>query len=98
MPDADRKVDCLSYLNVPDGKFPRDMNIDEIKVDHADVLKAKVKAIAGPYDLGCFKHWFAYRSNNIIDARWVTTWKVIEGNVGAKCRWIVRLSKTNSMI
>ena len=30
------------------------------------------------------------KAHNIIDARWVITWKRIEGNVGVKCRLAVR--------
>lgn len=52
--------------------------------------KAEVREIVGPYELGCFKIWPRQKSNNITDARWVITWKVIEGNVGANFRLIVR--------
>ena len=55
-----------------------------------DVSKAKVKEIAASYDLGCFERCSRHRSNNIIDARWVIIWNMIEGNVGVKCRLVVR--------
>ena len=66
------------------------MTREEINENWKDVSVAKVKEIAGLYDLGCFKRWPRHKSDNIIDARWVITWNVIEGNVGIKCRLIVR--------
>ena len=78
------------YLTVAEGKFPRDIAIYEIKANYQEVRKAKVKAIAGLYGLGCFKRYFRQSSNNIIDARWATTWKMIEGNVRVNCSFAVR--------
>ena len=72
------------------GKLPRDMTREEIAENPREVSAAKVKEIAGVYDLGCFKRWPRHRSDNIIDARWLITWKMIEGNVGIKCRLTVR--------
>ena len=65
-----------------------------IKQQVADNLKeasaATVKEISGLYDLGCFRRWPRFKSKNIINARWVTIWKMIEGTVGVKCRLAVR--------
>ena len=55
-----------------------------------DANQARVKEIKGPYDLGCFQRYPRTKSHNIIDARWVLFRKMVEGNVGAKCRLIVR--------
>lgn len=90
LPEEGSKVHCFSYLNVLEGKLPRDMTIDELKENYVEVRNAKVKEIPGPFDLGCFKRWPRYRSKNFIDVRWVIAWKVIEDNVGVKCRLIVR--------
>ena len=72
------------------GKLPRDMTKEEILDNWQDVSKAKVKEITGLYDLWCFKRCPRHISKNIIDARWVIAWKMIDGAVGAKCRLIVR--------
>ena len=78
-------------VNAPtDGIFPRDMAREEIAESWEEVFAAKVKEIAWLYELGCFKQWPRWRSDNTIDARWVITWKMVEGNVGIKCRFIVR--------
>ena len=44
------------YLVAPtDGKLPRDVTREEVADNWKDVFAAKVKEIAGLYDLGCFK-------------------------------------------
>lgn len=78
------------YLAVPEGKFPRDMAIEQIKENCQEACEAKVNEIAGLYGLGCFKHWPGHTSNSIIDACVVITLEMIEGNVGVKCRSAVR--------
>ena len=82
-----------SYLALPEGKFFSGAAEDEIQDIHQEVRNAKVKEVAGPFHLGCFKRWPGIRKNNIIDARWVATWKSIEGNVGVECGFAVRGSK-----
>ena len=90
-PDGGSPIDAQDvYLIAPVGKLPRDIAKEEIQEFWQDVSKANVKEIVGLYDLGCFNRWPRRRSNNIIDARWVITWKVIEGSVGVKCRLVVR--------
>lgn len=81
-----------AYLNAlaDTGKLPRDMTREEILDNWQDVSKAKVKEITGLYDLGCFKRCPRHISKNIIDARWAIIWKMIDGAVGVKCRFIVR--------
>ena len=74
----------------PDGRLPRATITEEIYENYAEVRKAKVKGMAGPFGLECFKRWRTHKSDNIIDARWVVTWKMVEGNVGVKCRFAVR--------
>ena len=66
------------------------MTTEEVNGNGVDVDKATVKAMAGLCDLGCFKTWPRHSSSNIIDARCVITWKMIQGNVGVKCRSTVR--------
>lgn len=66
------------------------MTPEEINDNWVYVSKATVVEIAGLYALGCFKLWSRHNSRNIIDARWAITWKMIEGNVGAKGRFMVR--------
>ena len=66
------------------------MTREEITANWEDVKQAKIKKIKGRYDLCCFQRHPRAESHNIIDARWVITWKMIEGNVGVNCRFIVR--------
>ena len=66
------------------------MTKEEIAIIWEDVEAAKIKDINGLYDLGCFQRHPRAKSHNIIDARWVITWKMIECNVGAKCRFTAR--------
>ena len=61
------------------------MTVDEIKNNYPEVRKAKTKEILGLYDLGCFKRHPRHKANHIITARWVITWKMIEGSVGGEC-------------
>ena len=75
---------------MPEAKLLRGMAMEEIEANWQDVNKAKVKEINGLFDLGCFQRYPRAKSHNIIDARWVITWRAIEGNVGAKCRLTVR--------
>ena len=63
--------------------------MDEIKEHYQEVSKAHVNEIAGLYGLGCFQRWPRHRPNDIIDARWVITRKVIEGTVGVHRRFAV---------
>lgn len=77
-------------LKIPEGKSPRDMTREEIQENHEEVRQAKVKEINGLYEIGCSKRWPIIWFHNIIDARWVITWKIIEGNVGVKCRLTAR--------
>lgn len=81
-----------SYLVAPAeiGKLFMDMTREEIIENWKEMSVAKVKASVGLYGLGCFKRWPRHKSDNIIDARWVVIWKMIEGNVGVKCRLTVR--------
>ena len=81
--------DSFIYLTVPKGKSSRDM-MGEVAQHWLEVSKAKVKDIAVLYGLCCVKRWLRHKSGIIIDARWVTTWKMIEGSVGVKCRLAVR--------
>ena len=66
------------------------MTKEDVTENWVDVSNAKVKAIAGLYELGCFKRWPRHTSNKIIVARWLATWNMIEGNVGVKCRLAIR--------
>ena len=79
-----------AFLVVPEGKFPRDMTREEVFAIWEEVNKAEVKEIKGLYEFGCFQRYPRARAHNIIDARWVNTWNMIEGSVGCKCRFIVR--------
>lgn len=80
----------VPYLVAPGGHLRRGSTTEGIEANYEDVNKAKVKEIVGLHDLGCFKRWPGHKSNNIIDARWVTTWKVIAGNASIKWRLVVR--------
>lgn len=42
------------------------------------------------FHLGCFLRYPKAKSHIIIDARWVITWTMIDGNFGVKCRLAVR--------
>ena len=98
MPDEGDLLEDVAdvYLTAPEGKLPRDMTRDEIQANRQDVNKAKVKEISGFCDFGCFQRYPRAKSHNIIDARWVITWKMIEGSVAVKCRFIVRGFKDRS--
>ena len=63
---------------------------EEIQQNWEDFRKAKAKEIDGLFELGCFQRFPCKTSHNTIDARWVITWKMIEGNVGVKCRFGAR--------
>lgn len=90
-PDEGSMIDSQDvFLITPIDKLPGDMAKDEIQEEWQSFSKAKAKDIAWLYDLGCFKRWPRHKSNDIIDARWVITRRVIEGNVGAKRRLTVR--------
>ena len=91
-PDEGSLAECSheAFLATPTGTLLRDTAKEEIQQNWEDVSKAKVKEITGLYDLGCFKRWPRHKSNNIIDARWVIIWKLIEGSVGVECRLTVR--------
>ena len=78
-----------SYLATFTRKLPRDMTREEIVENWKEVFAPKVKEIAGLYEFGCFKRWPRHRSDNHSDAGWAIIWKMIEGNVGAKCRLAV---------
>ena len=78
------------YLTAPEGKLPRDMTKDEMVANLQDVNTTKAKEINGVFVLGCFQRYLRAKAHDIIDARWVITWKMIEGSVGVKCRLIVR--------
>lgn len=83
--------DCLDHrVTAPEGKFPRDITKEEIQEKWQEVRKAKVKELNCFYDLGCFQFCFRRKFDDIIDARWVTIWKMIGGNVGVKCRFAAR--------
>ena len=92
LPHEGKPLDDASfgYSITPGGKFPRGMTRDEIAANWQEVNKGQIKEINGLYDLWRFQRYPRPKSHNIIDARRVITWKVIEGNVGAKCRLIVR--------
>lgn len=74
-----------AYPKIPAGKLHRDMAQEDVLEIRGEVRKAKVKAINGVYELGCFKRCIRSRYHNIIGARWFIKWKMIEGIVGVKC-------------
>ena len=84
--------DCLDhdYVTMSEGKLPRDMAKEEIQQNWQDFKQAKVKEINGLYDSGCSQRHPRHKSHDIIDARWVVIWKMIEGNVGVNCRFALR--------
>ena len=45
----------FDYLNLPEGKLPRDMTKEEVVQNWQDVMQVKVKEVKGLFDLGCFK-------------------------------------------
>ena len=72
------------------GKYPRDLTKEEIKSFNEPVSKAKFKEPCGLYDLGCFERQPRDKCHNIIDSRCVTTWKIVDGLIGIKCRLTAR--------
>ena len=75
---------------MPESKSPRDVTKEEITANWQEVNKAKINEINGFVDLGDFQRYFRNTALNIIGARWVIIWKMIESNVGAKCRLTIR--------
>ena len=92
LPDEGKELEdvCFNYLTIPQGKLPRDMAKEEFVVNWQDVEQVEVKEVKGPFDLGCSQRCPRAKSHNVIDARCVIIWKMIEGNVGVKCRLSVR--------
>lgn len=72
------------------GKLPRDLTSEEKLKYPEHINKSKLKEIKGLYDLGCFERRRRDQCTNIIDARWVATWKLVEGILDIKCRLTVR--------
>ena len=70
--------------------MPRDLTNEEIKANSFPIGEAKLKEIKGLFELGCFKRVPRASCRNIIDARWVITWKLIDGVVAIKCRLTAR--------
>ena len=70
--------------------MPRDFTKEEVDRYTSEVDEAKFKEIKGLYDLGCFKRARRPDCHNIIDARWVIIWKVMEGLLGIKGRLTAR--------
>ena len=54
------------------------------------VNKARAGEFADLYEFGCFQRWPRHRSSNVIAARCVIIWKMVERNVGVKCRSTAR--------
>lgn len=82
-----------SYLATPEGNPLRDRTTNEIKGNYREARKAKKYDINGLCDLGSFKRWRRSRSHVIMDAGWIITWKMIERDVGVKCRLTLRCFK-----
>ena len=72
------------------GKIPRDLTREEILANPEPINAGKLKEIQGLFDLGCFVRCPRAQCKNIIDARWVTTWKMVDGILSIKCRLTAR--------
>ena len=66
------------------------MILGAVLANWQDVNKANVQEIDGLFDFACFQRYPRNKAHDIIDARWVNTWKVIEGSVGIRCGLVVR--------
>ena len=78
------------FLQFSSGKIPRDLTWEEIIADPLPITAGKLKEIQGLYDFGCFERCPWARCRNIIDARPVATWKMVDGVLSIKCRLAAR--------
>ena len=62
----------------------------EISDNLAKVNSLKFKEILGLHNLGCFKRRRKRRDDNVVDTRWVITWKMIDGKLEIKVRLTMR--------
>ena len=53
-------------------------------------MPAKFKELSGLNDLSCFKRYPRRLAKNVVDTRWVTTWKNVDGKIIIKCRITMR--------
>lgn len=66
------------------------METEEVRAFPAVVDAGKLKEIQGLYELGCFTRNPRASCRNIIDSRWLITWKMVEDQLGIKCRLTTR--------
>ena len=62
----------------------------EIQSNQGKVDAGKFKELVGLFDLGCFGRMRKSEAHNIVDTRWVITWKWIDGVLSIKCRITMR--------
>jgi len=62
----------------------------EINDNIAKVNSLKFKEILGLHKLGCFRRRKKRHGDNVVDTRWVITWKMIDGNLEIKVRLTMR--------
>ncbi len=63
---------------------------DEEKTHKVKVDASKLKEIKGLVELGCFKRRPKRGAFNVVDTRWVITWKMIDKVLQIKCRLTMR--------
>ena len=63
---------------------------EELTKNAKEVALSKYKEIKGLFDLNCFKRMPRKLAKNILDTRWVITWKIVEGVRVIKCRITLR--------
>ena len=63
----------------------------EDKVKHiTEIRTCKYAEILALHDLGCFRRMLRSQSRNMVDTRWVITWKIKDGKLVIKCRITMR--------
>ena len=68
----------------------RTLTKEECMKHAKEVGKAKFKELVGLQKLGCFKRYPRKLAHNVVDGRWVITWKLVDGELVIKCRYTVR--------
>ena len=63
---------------------------DELMKNEPQVDAGKLKELKSLFDLGCYDRFPRKQARNLVDTRWVITWKYFEGKLIIKCRLTMR--------
>ena len=74
----DVATESLQSVQTKAGKTHMDLTPLDIQQNFEDVKKAKIKELTDLYELGTFVRMLRSQAKNIVDTRWVLTWKLGE--------------------